>query len=173
MKITTREELIAHIALHKAVVSEIPLFEGNDYNGNRWVVDKTIPARAEVIIGFPIFGHPDPTIELLYANGKVIGSLRDRNIPENTYNNHWWFTTREEAEEHIRPKEFVVGKYYEWVVRKGLVTEPLECVFVGKLQGAFKNNNGYLVVINTVELVEGHIRLRQLGDQHGQENHHH
>jgi hypothetical protein len=168
MKITTREELIAHIALHKEVCVDIPLFEGNDYNGNTWVRDVSIPARAEVTIGYPIHGAGENKFEFLFENGNVKGSLIDRNIPENSYNNHWWFTTHEEAEEHIRPKQFVVGKYYEWDINKCYNKQKpcnqggaLECVYVSPSQGVFRQRDGYLAIIALGHLKSGEFKLRQ------------
>lgn len=58
-----------------------------------------------------------------------------------------FFTTREEAERSIRPRDFEIGKKYQWVPGKawpsqGLRHGPLTCIHVGAYQGGFTSERG-------------------------------
>lgn len=170
MKITTREELVNHIAHYKNQNKDIPLFEGYKFSDatQSFVRDVTIPAICDVSISNTItsYGESSPA---LMVGLQSLGSLYDRHIEkEQNYNDNWWFTTREEAEEHIRPKQFVVGKYYEWDIHKCTHRQkphgqggPLECVYVSPSQGVFRHRDGCLLVIALGHLKSGEFKLRQ------------
>lgn len=91
MKITTREELVAHIETHKG--RNVPLFTG--YGGLQMITDDTVKSHQKISIHHT--KHSDS--DFLFADGDWLHSLMDRHLDgENTYNDNWWFTTREEAE---------------------------------------------------------------------------
>lgn len=159
MKITTREELVNHIAHYKNQHKDIPLFEGFKFKDERqsFVRDVTIAAPCEVSITSTItsYGEGGPA---LMVGLHSVGSLNDRHLNgEQDYNDNWWFTTREEAEAHIRPKEFVLGKEYQWKNSNPHYNGKVECVYVGNKQGAFERSDKCLLIINVEHLLKGNL----------------
>lgn len=166
MKITTKAELINHIAKHLSMEKDVPLFCAYSLGSKSYVTDTTISKNSIIIIGEKITRGMTPYEDFgdfLYVDGKSEGSLRDRNIPENTYNEHYWFTTREEAEAHIRPKDFVVGQYYEWSIwnkqRPAGQGGTMECIGVGTHEGVFRQRDGRLCIITKRHLEYGDFLL--------------
>ena len=165
MKITTKEELVHHIAHYKEVDKSIPLFCAYSLQNRSYITDNTIPYGSSVIIGDEITSFGSDLGGFLYVNGQSFGSLKDRNIPENHYNDHWWFTTKEEAEAHIRPKEFILGEYYSWDIEKCWNKQKpshqggtMKCVYKTNQQGVFLQRDGNLCIIATGHLRDGVFR---------------
>lgn len=101
MKITSKEELLAHIEAHKG--EDVPLFSA--YKGHSFVSNDTIPSHNKITIKkVRYYDGTDSGHEFLHENEDARHSLHDRHISgtEQTYNDTWWFTTREEAEAYIK-----------------------------------------------------------------------
>jgi hypothetical protein len=99
MKITTRTQLEAHIEAHKG--RNVPLFTAFGEHG--FVSDDTLPSHKKIEI--KKVHHKDGTTsnnEFIHLDGQFHQSLHDRHLEgEQTYNDNWWFTTREEAEVYL------------------------------------------------------------------------
>lgn len=97
MKLTTRQELEKHIANHKG--RDIPLFSAIGKMHGGIVQDETIKSHRKPTIEI----NPTTETPFLFIDGIAFYSLTDRHLngPQN-YNDNWWFTTRAEAEEHVK-----------------------------------------------------------------------
>lgn len=94
MKITTKEELIAHISAHKG--KDVPLFSA--IGKLKIVMNDTLKSHHKISIK-----KPRGSTEFIYLDDAAIYSLKDRHLlDEQSYNDNWWFTTREEAEAYIQ-----------------------------------------------------------------------
>src|SRR5215217_9693335 len=97
MKITTREELLNHIAAHKG--RAVPLFSA--YGEHGIVGDDTIKPHLKISIRPTTHSVTD----FLFICDDWLHSLGDRHLDGvNAYNDNWWFTTREEAEAYVEER---------------------------------------------------------------------
>lgn len=93
MKITTREQLEAHIKAHKG--KDVPLY--SSYGDLGFVTNDTIRADREISIRC----SQSTGSTFIFIDGVPRYSLKDRHLDgEQTYNNNWWFTKKEAAKEY-------------------------------------------------------------------------
>lgn len=98
MKITSKEMLIKHIEEHKG--RNVPLFTA--YGNHGYVLDDTIKSHHKITIK----GNDVSIFDYVYLDDVIVASLHDRHIsgtPQN-YNDNWWFTTAESAQEYLANK---------------------------------------------------------------------
>lgn len=105
MKITSKEMLIKHIEDHKG--KNVPLFAAYNIGLGSFVRDETIKSHHKIEIKHVV--HNDDSIsdhEFIHLDGQFRHSLHDRHVSgeKQTYNDNWWFTNHEEAENYIKHK---------------------------------------------------------------------
>ncbi len=132
MRIETKEQLTAHLLSGNDYNSPVYLYEAIGHCKSIYEVKIFHPREAH--IGYPLNMPEDAFLYYKNQYGWTKCSLGDRHLNgEQDYNDNWWFTTRESAEEYInpKPKQFEVGAVYIYKNRS------IECVLVGENTAVF------------------------------------
>lgn len=155
MKITTREELVEFISNNKGN-EYITLYEA--YGSIKQVGVINMKSNG-IHIGKLLHYGVEMEGEFLFHQtdyGYDQNSLGDRNIGAH-YNDNWWFTTKEEAEDYIKPKQFEVNKIYQY--NRVIWGNSLTCVYVSNTQGVFVSDyDNDLYIISKEHLRDGTIK---------------